>query len=130
MAGERDGMLPANRTPVVGLGASAGGLHALQEFFGALPADIGAALVVIVHLGPGHSSELANILSTCTRLPVMQVNGRMPLEANTVFVIPPNRRLLINGNDISTAEFNEPRGQRAPIDLFFRSLAEEHGDGF
>src|SRR5262249_56012319 len=90
----------------------------------------GAALVVIIHLDPGHASELANILSTHTRLRVVQVNGRLPLAADTVFVIPPNRRLLINGDDISTAEFDEPRGQRAPIDLFFRSLAEQPGDGF
>src|SRR5262249_12718350 len=83
-----------------------------------------------VHLDPEHQSELANIIAAQTKLRAVQVNERMPLEVDTVYVIPPNRRLLISGSDISTAPFQEPRGQRAPIDLFFRSLAEQHGDGF
>jgi two-component system, chemotaxis family, CheB/CheR fusion protein len=118
------------RVPVVGIGASAGGIRALQDLFGALPAHPGAAMVVIVHLDPSHASELASILQLRTVMPVTQVNGRVPLEADHVYVIPPDRRLLISGSDIATAPFEERRGQRAPIDLFFRSLAAEHGDGW
>ncbi len=118
------------RFPTVGIGASAGGLHALQEFFESLPDGVEAAFVVIVHLDPAHQSELANILATRTKMPVTQVSGRVPLEPGHVYVIPPNRQLLISDQHLSTAEFDEPRWQRAPIDLFFRSLAAQHGDDF
>lgn len=118
------------RLPVVGIGASAGGLHALQTFFRALPSDTGAAYVVIVHLDPEHQSELARILGMCTAMPVAEVKDREAIAANHVYVISPNRRLLIAEDEISTAPFDEPRGLRMPIDQFFRSLAEQHGDGF
>jgi two-component system, chemotaxis family, CheB/CheR fusion protein len=116
--------------PVAGIGASAGGIQALQAFFEALPDRVGAALVVIVHLDPGHQSDLAHILATRTRMPVIQVDRPLRLQPDHVYVIPPDRRLFINDHEISVANFEEPRGQRAPIDLFFRSLAEQHGDGF
>jgi two-component system CheB/CheR fusion protein len=114
---------------IVGIGASAGGIQALQNLFSALPPTLGAAIVVIVHLDPAHASELASIIQLRTAMPVTQVNGRVPLEPGHVYVIPPDRRLLINGNDIAIAPFEERRGQRAPIDQFFSSLATEHGDG-
>jgi two-component system, chemotaxis family, CheB/CheR fusion protein len=116
--------------PVVGIGASAGGITVLQSLFQTLPEKLGAAVVVIVHLDPEHASDLRNILAACTAMPVLQVDDRLPLEADKVYVIPPNRRLLVSGSDIATAAFEEPRGQRTPIDHFFRSLAERHGDGF
>jgi two-component system CheB/CheR fusion protein len=122
---------PADRpTPVVGVGASAGGITALQEFFDVLPDRLGAAFVVIVHLDPTHSSELPAILQNHTRMRVLQVKESTALRPDTVYVIPPNRRLLVTGETIATAPFDEPRGQRAPIDSFFRSLAEQHGDGY
>src|SRR5262249_34839660 len=68
--------------------------------------------------------------STRTRMPVEQVEDRVPLRPDHVYVIPPNRRLLISDHEVSVAEFDEPRGQRSPIDQFFRSLADQHGDGF
>lgn len=117
------------RVPVIGIGGSAGSIFALQKLFDRLPEKLGAALVVIVHLDPDHSSELANIIAAHTRLRVVQVNGPLGLEADTVYVIPPDRRLQVTGDVIATAPFDEPRGRRAPIDLFFRSLAEQHGDG-
>jgi len=120
-----------NKKPVVvGIGASAGGIRALQTFFDALPDDPGAAFVVVVHLDPQVHSELSNILAARTRMPVVQVRGTEKLETNHVYVIAPGSRLNLTDRDISAAEFEEPRGQRAPIDLFFRSLAEQHGDGF
>src|SRR5262249_2375639 len=110
--------------------ASAGGVSALQQFFGALPEQSGAAYVVVVHLDPAHRSEMAAILAAKTRMPVVQVGERQRLEADHVYVIPPDRRLQMVDHDVSTAEFDEPRGQRSPIDLFFRSVAERVGDGF
>jgi two-component system CheB/CheR fusion protein len=116
--------------PVAGIGASAGGVQALQAFFDALPERVGAALVVIVHLDPEHQSDMTRILAARTRMPVHQVNKPLPLEPDHVYVIPPNRRLFMTDHEISAAAFDEPRGQRAPIDLFFRSLSEQHGEGF
>lgn len=118
------------RVPVVGVGASAEGITALQAFFDSLPSDLGAAVVVVVHLDPEHRSELTEILSNRTEMRVVQVNEPTELEVNNVYVIPPNRSLLITGDSIATAEFQETRGHRAPIDQFFMSLAAQHGDGF
>ena len=117
------------KTNVVGIGASAGGVRALQQLFAALPEKTGAAFVVVVHLHPDLRSEMSNILAARTHMPVLQVGEPVPLKADHVYVIPPDRRLHISNDEIATAEFEEPRGKRAPIDLFFRSLAEQHGDG-
>ncbi|HKG55046.1 MAG TPA: chemotaxis protein CheB, partial [Anaerolineales bacterium] len=111
---------------VVGIGASAGGLNALQEFFSALPSDTGLSYVVITHLHPEHESHLAELLQTHTNMPVRQVHGLVPVEKDHVYVIPPNNRLVMEDGHIDLSEFNEPRGQRAPIDYFFRSLARGH----
>jgi two-component system, chemotaxis family, CheB/CheR fusion protein len=116
--------------PIVAIGASAGGLRALQDFFSAIPDDTGATFVVVVHLDPEHRSELPRILSGCTRMPVIQVTKREKLEPDHVYVIPPDRRLQLVDHEISAMEFEEPRGKRSPIDLFFRSVAERLGDGF
>ena len=118
------------RVPVASIGASAGGVAALQAFFEALPDEVGAAFVVIVHLDPEHASELSHIIAARTRMPVIEVTQDERIEPDKVYVIPPNRRLLVSADHISSAPFDQPRGQRAPIDLFFRSVAEEHGDGF
>jgi two-component system CheB/CheR fusion protein len=115
---------------IVGIGASAGGVHALQSLFAALSNNTGAAFVVVVHLDPEHRSELVNILAARTRMPVVEIGTRQHLEANHVYVIPPDRRLQMVDHEISALEFDEPRGHRSPIDLFFRSLAEKLGDGF
>ena len=112
--------------PVVGIGASAGGLQALQAFFEALPSDTGMAYVVITHLHPEHESHMAELLQTRTDMPVRQVTSAMPVEKDHVYVIPPNRSLLMEDGKVDTAEFTEPRGQRAPVDHFFRSLARGH----
>lgn len=117
------------RPAVVGIGASAGGVRALQQLFDALPEKTGAAFVVVVHLDPDFRSEMSNILAARTHMPVLQVDEPVPLKADHVYVIPPDRALRITNDEIATAEFEEPRGRRAPIDLFFRSLAEQHGDG-
>jgi len=115
---------------VVGIGASAGGAQVLQAFFRALPANSGAAYVVVVHLDPDRPSEMVNILGLRTKMPVTQVGAPERLQADHVYVISPNRRVQISDHEIAALEFNEPRGHHAPIDLFFRSLSRQHGDGF
>src|SRR5258708_4034113 len=117
-------------TAIVGIGASAGGLKALTEFFEAMPADAGAAFVVIVHLDPNARSELPSILASKSRMPVRQVTANDELDANCIYVISPDKQLHVADGQVSALPFREPRGQRAPIDLFFRSLAEQHGDSF
>ena len=114
---------------VVGIGASAGGLKALQGFFEALPADTGMSFVVIMHLSPQHESNLAELLQAKTRMPVTQVTETVTIDADHIYVIPPSKRLEATDRELSIHEFDEPRGRRAPIDLFFRSLAEVHGRG-
>ena len=115
---------------VVGIGASAGGVQALQDFFEALPDRVGAAFVVIMHLDPDARSEMVAILATRTSMPVRQVEGTLRLESDNVYVIAPNRQLVIDREMISASAFAQPRGQRAPIDLFFRSLADQSNDAF
>jgi two-component system CheB/CheR fusion protein len=117
---------------VCGIGASAGGVEALQQFFLAVPQDLGLAYVVIVHLAPDHKSELPAILSRCTTMPVVQVGDSQqePLQPDHVYVIAPDRKLEITASAIGASPFDQPRGQRTAIDLFFRSLAATHEDGF
>lgn len=126
-----EGIMRSNfAPPIVGIGASAGGVQALQALFEALPDEPGAAFVVIVHLDPEFRSQLASILGSRTAMPVVQVGQAARLENNHVYVIAPDSRLVIADHTISAYPFDEPRSQRAPIDLFFRSLAEQHTDGF
>jgi two-component system, chemotaxis family, CheB/CheR fusion protein len=115
---------------IVTIGASAGGVTAMQRFFEALPEQTGAAFVVVVHLDPDHRSELPQILAGRTRMPVIQVNKAEKLETDHVYVIPPDRRVTLIDHEISPAEFEEPRGKRAPIDGFLRSATEHASDGF
>ena len=116
-------------TPVCAMGASAGGVTALQYFFSQIADDLGLAYVVIVHLAPDQPSSLAEILATRTSMPVHTVQGSAKLQANCVYVIPPDRELVIKGDDLTARPFSEPRGRRSPIDMFFRSIAAARGDG-
>ena len=120
------------RVTIAGIGASAGGIEALREFFDALPNDLGLAYVVVVHLAPHHESELASILARRTRMPVVEVddNKRLELKPDHVYVIAPDRKLEISDDKVGAGPFEEPRGRRSAIDLFFRSLADSYGDGF
>ena len=115
--------------PVCAIGASAGGVMALQGLFRQLPDDLGLAYVVILHLSPDQPSALSEILSVCTRMPVVQIDDGPTLKPNCVYVIPPDRELVIEGDSVTARPFTEPRGRRAPIDMFFRSIAAARGDG-
>jgi two-component system CheB/CheR fusion protein len=115
---------------IVAIGASAGGIPALQSFFSGVPPATGAAFIVVLHLDPQHRSELSSIVAARTKMPVVQVETTARLEPNHVYVIPPDRRLQVIDHKLSATEFKEPRGQRLPIDFLFRSVAERLGDGF
>jgi two-component system, chemotaxis family, CheB/CheR fusion protein len=115
---------------IVGIGTSAGGVKALQDFFEALPDKAGAAFVVIMHLDPAARSEMATILKARTKMPVAQVKDAVRLRPDHVYVIAPNQELRIADHHISAKPISAPRGKRAPIDLFFCSLAEQHADAF
>jgi len=113
--------------PVVGLGASAGGLEAFQLFLNATPADSGLAFVLVQHLDPNHQSMLAELLSRRTTMPVQQIVDGMAIEPNNVYLIPPNASLVVDKARLRLSDFSEPRGFRRPIDVFFRSLAVDQG---
>jgi chemotaxis response regulator CheB len=117
---------------VAGIGASAGGIEALCEFFGAVPADVDLAYGVVLGLAPHHESELATMLSRRSAMPVVEVHDdvKLDLEPSHVCVIAPDRKLEISDTTIGVSRFKQPRGQRTTIDVFFPSLAECHGDGF
>ncbi len=116
-----------HRPIVVGIGASAGGLEAISAFFDALPPDTGLTYVVVTHLSPDHDSILDELLQRHTAMPVIQVQAeRISIAPNHVYVIPPNRQLVLTDKHLHTGEFEGPRATRAPIDIFFRSLAAVH----
>ncbi|HEX2092767.1 MAG TPA: chemotaxis protein CheB [Longimicrobiaceae bacterium] len=111
---------------VVGIGASSGGLKALQLFFESVPADSGMAYVVIMHLDPERESRIAEILQDRTLVPVTQVTRPTAVEADHVYVIPPGHDLAMLGNTLRVLERSEgPR--HAPVDLLFRTLADAYG---
>ncbi|HXF63376.1 MAG TPA: chemotaxis protein CheB [Caldilineaceae bacterium] len=112
--------------PVVGIGASAGGLRALQRLLAHIPADSGLAWVVVVHLAPNQESHLAGLLQPITPMPVRQVTEDVEIAPNQVYVIPPNRNLSTIDSHLRLSPLEEMRQARAPIDHFFRTLAESH----
>jgi two-component system CheB/CheR fusion protein len=109
---------------VVGLGASAGGIKAFKEFFANVPPDSGMAYVVILHLSPDHESHLAEVLQVATEMPVTQVMGAVRIEPNHVYVIPPNQSLAIDDGHLAVSDIKRIEERRAPVDIFFRTLAE------
>jgi two-component system CheB/CheR fusion protein len=112
---------------VVALGASAGGIAALQEFFSHVPPHSGAAYVVILHLSPNHDSRLAEILQATTPLPVSQVGAKIALQADCIYVIAPNTILSISDGHLTCAPIQSAEDRRAPVDLLFRTLADAYG---
>lgn len=112
---------------IVGLGASAGGIQAVKRFFEHVPADSGVAYVVILHLSPDHESRLAEVLQVSTALPVTQVQGRVRVEPNHVYVIPPHQSLAMSGDELVLSDMSRVEERRAPVDIFFRTLADSHG---
>lgn len=115
----------SNNFPVVGIGASAGGLEALERFFSALPTDSGMAFVVVQHLDPTHKGILPELLQRATFMSVKQAQDRMKILPNRVYVIPSNKELALRQGSLYLLDPEAPRGHRLPIDFFFRTLADE-----
>lgn len=114
--------------PVVGIGASAGGLEALCTLFRQMPADSGMAFVIVLHLSPDHQSVADRIIQETTAMPVRQVTEPVPIERNHVYVISPANRLSTNDGYLRVTPANRRRGDHVAIDLFFRDLADVHKD--
>jgi two-component system, chemotaxis family, CheB/CheR fusion protein len=117
----------ANPVHVVGIGASAGGITAMKGFFAHVSSDSGAAYVVILHLSPDHDSRLAEVLQRTTAMPVIQVVGRIRITKDHVYVIAPNKSLEIVESHLIVKDVTRPEQRKAPVDLFFRTLADSHG---
>ena len=109
----------------MGLGASAGGLEALEQFFHRVPATSGLGFVVVQHLDPTHKGMLVELLQRATTMRVVQAKDRMKVEPNRVYVIPPNKDLALRQGALRLLVPAAPRGLRLPIDFFFRSLAAD-----
>ena len=114
---------------VAGIGASAGGLDALKEFFGAMPADTGMAFVVIQHLDPTHESRMAEILSRSTAMNVVQAEDGMPIQPNTVYTNPAGKTLSIRQSRLALSGSTKGAHVETAIDHFLNSLAGEQGPG-
>jgi two-component system CheB/CheR fusion protein len=111
--------------PIVGIGASAGGLEAIQKFFTNMPSDSGMAFVVVQHLDPTHESMLSELVSKHTQMEVSQVRDGQDVEKDKVYIIPPNYDMALMHGKLHLMRPNAPRGMRLPIDYFFRSLAQD-----
>ena len=111
--------------PIVGIGASAGGLEALELFLANVPADSGMAFVIVQHLDPTSKGLLVELLQRSTNMQVFQVKDRMRLKPGCVYVIPPNKDMSILHGVLHLLVPLKPRGLRLPIDFFFRALADD-----
>ena len=110
---------------IIGIGASAGGLEALEQFFSPIPVTCGAAFIVIQHLDPTHKGMLPELLQRPTQMTVVQAANSMQVKPNCVYVIPPNKDLSILHGKLHLLDPVAPRGLRLPIDSFFRALADD-----
>ena len=119
---------PATAFPIVGIGASAGGLEALEKFLARVPPGSGLAFVVIQHLDPTVEDLLPELLQRITPMTVVQAGDRMTVHPDCVYVIPPNRNLEVRSGRLQLSPPAAARGLRLPIDFFLRSLAEDRGE--
>src|SRR5580692_6385527 len=115
--------------PIVGIGASAGGLSAFEAFFSAMPEeDPGMAFVLVPHLARDHKSILSELIQRYTRMQVFEVEDGMVIKRNCAYIIPPNRDMALVNGALQLLEPTLARGIRLPIDFFFRSLAQDQHD--
>ncbi len=119
--------MPPN-LPIVGIGASAGGVEALSELFKSMPADSGLAFVVVTHLAPDRKSMLSEILGRATKMPVVDAEDDQTVEAEHVYVLPPGAILTIGDGRLQLRHTGTIDHERAPIDVFFNSLAEDQAE--
>ncbi len=111
--------------PIVGIGASAGGLEALEQFFSSVYENSGLAYIVVQHLDPTHKGMLPELLQRVSKMKVLQVKDRMIVKPNCVYVIPPNKTMSISSGILHLHKPIQARGQRLPIDIFLHSLADD-----
>ena len=118
---------PTVRFPIVGIGASAGGLAAFEAFFSGMPADAdpGMAFVLVQHLAPNHKSILTGLVQRYTRMQVFEVTDGMVVAPNCAYIIPPGRDMAFLNGTLQLFKQSASRGRRLPIDFFFRSLAKD-----
>ena len=107
--------------PVIGIGASAGGLEAIDLFLKNVPTPSGLAFVIVQHLDPTHKGIMVELLQRVTPMPVKQVTDRLLIEPDHVYVIPPNQDMTLLHGKLHLLDMVKPRGLRLPIDFFFRS---------
>ncbi len=119
---------PSSPVYYVGVGASAGGLEALEAFFSPLALDSGLAFIVIQHLSPDYKSMMVELLSKRTGMPVRRAEEGMRVEANSVYLIPPKKNLSIFHGKLLLSESDHSRGLNLPIDVFLRSLADDQAE--
>jgi two-component system CheB/CheR fusion protein len=121
---------PADQStfPIIGIGASAGGLEAFSDLLRDLPEKTGMAFVLVQHLDPKHSSGLGGILARTTNIPVQEVTDGARVQPNQIYVIPPNNSMVLKDGTLRLAPRVLSRGQHLPIDHFFRSLAKTRGN--
>ena len=115
--------LVGRKTPIIGIGASAGGLEALEQFFSNVPHNSGLAYVVVQHLDPFKESLLPELLQRFCQVPVVQVRDITPVQANHVYVAPPGFEITLMHGVLHLLKPVAPRGMQLPIDFFLRSLA-------
>jgi two-component system CheB/CheR fusion protein len=112
---------------IVGVGASAGGLDAIERFFDNLPRDTGMAFVIVQHLSPDFKSMMDELLARHTELPIHLVEDGMPVEADHIYLIPSRTEMIISGGRLLLSEQDRKQDRTLPIDVFFRSLAQDCG---
>lgn len=112
---------------IAGIGASAGGLNALEQFFDNMPADSGMAFVVIQHLSPNFMSQMERLLAHDTEMPIHTITDNTTLEQNNIYLLPPMAQLAVKDRKLHLIEIDKGRHVDLPIDVFFSSLAEEAG---
>ena len=125
---DASGGAPPGALVVAGLGASAGGVEALEAFFAGLPEVDGVAFVVVLHLAADEESRLADVLQRGLPLPVTQVTESVEIEAGHVYIIPPGKNLLAVDGTLELEPIEEERVRRRPVDHFFRTLAQAYGE--
>jgi chemotaxis methyl-accepting protein methylase len=113
---------------VIGIGASAGGLEAIEHFLARFSTPSGCALLVVQHLDPTHKTVLGSLLQNATKMPVVEARSRVRIRADTVYVIPPNKNMAVRGGTLMLSAQSNAKGPRLPIDFLFNSLAAEYGD--
>jgi len=115
-------------THYVGIGASAGGLEAIESFFKHMPVESGLAFIVVQHLSPDYKSLMVELLSKHTQMPVHRIIEGVNVEANSIYLIPPKKNLTIFHGKLLLLEQDYSRGINLPIDIFLRSLAEDQAE--